>query len=83
MKTSEVKLSGDGASFGRCSSFFLVSFAILNLKEVCSLTTRNHTLAVVRMLETQELLQTTLRPLLDKIQNLMDTRVIEVGGEAV
>ena len=29
----QVKLSGDGASFNRYSSFFLVSFAILNLKE--------------------------------------------------
>lgn len=37
----QVKLSGDGASFSRCSSFFLVSFAILNLKE-CVLLFPHH-----------------------------------------
>ncbi|KAL5484383.1 hypothetical protein EMCRGX_G020864 [Ephydatia muelleri] len=28
-----IKLSGDGAKFSRCSNFFLVSFAILNLEQ--------------------------------------------------
>ncbi|KAL5501990.1 hypothetical protein EMCRGX_G008675 [Ephydatia muelleri] len=76
-----VKLSGDGAKFSRCSSFFLLSFSLLNLQKRVLSPRDNHTLAVVKMPESYQLLSETLHPLLDGIQALMASKCIEVGGK--
>eukprot|EP00731_Ephydatia_muelleri_P024549 Em0016g820a len=75
-----IKLSGDGAKFSRCSNFFLVSFAILNLEQRVLSPRDNHTVAVLKMPECHDILATTLEPLLQEIKLLMESQIIEVEG---
>ncbi|KAL5503588.1 hypothetical protein EMCRGX_G010561 [Ephydatia muelleri] len=76
-----IKLSGDGAKFSRCSNFFLVSFAILNLEQRVLSPRDNHTVAVVKMPECHDILATTLEPLLQEIKLLMESQIIEAIGK--
>ncbi|KAL5469506.1 hypothetical protein EMCRGX_G030767 [Ephydatia muelleri] len=76
-----IKLSGDGAKFSRCSNFFLVSFAMLNLEQRVLSPRDNHTVAVVKMPECHDILATTLEPLLQEIKLLLESQIIEDEGK--
>ncbi|KAL5503593.1 hypothetical protein EMCRGX_G010566 [Ephydatia muelleri] len=76
----KVKISGDGANFSRCLNFFLFSFCLINLQQRVLSPRDNHTIAVVKMSESHEMLAATLSPVLDEVKDLMKSRKIQVGG---
>ena len=83
-----VKLSGDGAKFSRCSSFFLLSLSLLNLQQrVLSplfilFSIDNHTIEVINMPEKYDFLATALDPLLSEIKELMALKMVQVDRKS-
>ena len=76
----KVKISMDGARMSRTTNFLITSFALLQDKEGPMSSKGNRTIAVVNGPEEYDTIKDSLSNVLNEINNLVDSKFIEVDG---
>ena len=76
----KVKISMDGARMSRTTNFLITSFALLQDKEGPMSSKGNRTIAVVNGREEYDTIKDSLSNVLNEINNLVDSKFIEVDG---